>query len=93
MRKIRLQRHMALQAISSYFPETQGSVGNRESTLKDTHKILQVLGPRAKAVICKEPGQTYLLIVESFPEKEEANIIHVMDTDTRRSHFWELIQP
>lgn len=38
-------------------------------------------------------GQTYLLVLESLPERQEAAGTHPGDTDTGSSHFEELLLP
>ena len=52
--------------------------------------LYRVMG---SAVIWKLLGQTHLLIMESFLEKQKTNRVSPGDTDPGSSHFWEAILP
>ena len=61
--------------------------------LESTHKISHALGFRAEGIIRKNLRQTHLLILESFPERQEAAGVHHRDTDPDSSHCGALILP
>ena len=77
----------------AYFWESQRIVGNRDSIFRETHKISHALGFRAEGIIGKNLRQTHLLILDSFPERQEATGVHHRDTDPDSSHCGALILP
>ena len=56
--------------------------------LKDTHKILHILGCKAEAVMDRSLGQIYLLVLESFPERQGVEIAYI---NSSGRHLWELL--
>ena len=61
--------------------------------IKGTHKTSYILGPRAEAVIERSLGQTYLLILKSLLEGQEAAGAHSGDIDTSGSHLRDFVLP
>ena len=49
--------------------------------------------PGQKEYFDRSLGQTYLLILDSLPERQEATAAHSGDIGTGGSHFGELILP
>ena len=60
-------------------------------TLKG-HTISHSMGPRAKALTWKEPGQTYQLVLES-PGDWRGTTVAPLETEISGSHSWELLLP
>ena len=61
------------------------------SLLRGTCKISQALGPKAEAVIWKEPGSDLHADLGEFPGEAGGNWSSSTDTDTGSIHFGELI--
>ena len=60
------------------------------SLLKGTYKISHIPGPRAKAVICLEPGPDLPASLGESPRDPVVAMAHLGDINTGSSHTWEL---
>lgn len=61
--------------------------------IKGTHKTSYIPGPREEAVIERNLSQTYLLILKSLLEGQEAAGAHSGDIDISGSHLKEFVLP
>ena len=64
-----------------------------DSTLKGAYKISHAPGPRAEAIIWKQPGSEAAADLGEPPREARGSWTHPGDTDTGGSHFAELHRP
>lgn len=77
----------------AYFKESQGAVGNGDSTLKRLTENLTHFRTQGRSSYLKGIWIRPTLILESLQERQEAIRAHLGDTDTGGRHFGELILP
>ena len=73
------------RSVGITFGRARGLWQTETPLLKDAHKISHVLGPRAEAVIWKEPGSDPLANLRELPKRHEATGAQPGDTDTGSS--------
>ena len=74
--------HWLLKASGAYFQESQRTLRNRPSTLKGHSQNLTIQDSGQMQSFERRLSQTYLQILKSFLERQEATGAHPKDIDT-----------